>query len=108
MFRLFLPTIIRELHSLTKVTLVIFVYDGNGMMAACRLMYTMFLDMALPGVLRPLQDLQRTKDMGKMLSKTRFFWSVVLSSLMMVVAVTKTSQHIAWLYQYSLTLQSCA
>jgi len=30
MFRLFLPTIIRELRSLTKVTLVIFVYDGNG------------------------------------------------------------------------------
>ena len=35
MFRLFLPTIIRELRSLTKVTLVIYVYDVNGMMAAC-------------------------------------------------------------------------
>ena len=35
MFRLFIPNIIRELRSLTKVTLVIFVYDGNGMMAAC-------------------------------------------------------------------------
>jgi len=33
MFRLFLPTIVRELRSLTKVTLVIYVYDGNGMMA---------------------------------------------------------------------------
>ena len=33
---------------MTKVTLVIFVYDGNGMMAACRLMYAMFLDMVLP------------------------------------------------------------
>jgi len=32
---LFLPTIIRELRSLTKVTLVIYVYDVNGMMAAC-------------------------------------------------------------------------
>ena len=48
MFRLFLPPIIRELRSLTKVTLVIFVYDGNGMMAACRLLYAMFLDMVLP------------------------------------------------------------
>ena len=48
MFRLFLPTIIRELRSLTKVTLVIHVYDGNGMMAACRLMYAMVLDMVLP------------------------------------------------------------
>jgi len=48
MFRLFLPTIIRELRSLTKVTLVIYVYDGNGMMAECRLMYAMFLDMLLP------------------------------------------------------------
>ena len=34
MFRLFLPTIIREMRSLTKVTLVIYVYDVNGMMAA--------------------------------------------------------------------------
>jgi len=34
MFRLFLPTIIRELRSLTKVILVIYVYDVNGMMAA--------------------------------------------------------------------------
>jgi len=48
MFRLFLPTIIRELRSLTKVTLVIYIYNGNGMMAACRLMYAMFLDMVLP------------------------------------------------------------
>ena len=48
MFRLFLPTIMRELRSLTKVTLVIYVYDGNGMMAACRLIYAMFLDMVLP------------------------------------------------------------
>jgi len=29
MFRLFLPTIIRELRSLTKVILVIYVYDVN-------------------------------------------------------------------------------
>jgi len=35
MFRLFLPTIIRELRNLTKVILVIYVYDVNGMMAAC-------------------------------------------------------------------------
>ena len=35
MFRLFLPTIIGELRSLTKVTLVMYVYDVNGMMAAC-------------------------------------------------------------------------
>ena len=48
MFRLFLPTIIRELSSLTKVTLVIYVYDGNGMMAACLLLYAMFLDTVLP------------------------------------------------------------
>jgi len=48
MFRLFLPAIIRELRSLTKVILVIYVYDVNGMMAACRLMYTMVLDMVLP------------------------------------------------------------
>ena len=48
MFRLCLPTIIRELRSLTKVTLVIYIYNGNGMMAACRLMYTMVLDMVLP------------------------------------------------------------
>ena len=33
---------------MTKVTLVIHVYDGNGMMAACRLMYAMVLDMVLP------------------------------------------------------------
>jgi len=48
MFRLFLPTIIRELRSLIKVTLVIYVYDVNGMMAACRLLYTMVLDVVLP------------------------------------------------------------
>jgi len=48
MFQLFLPTIIRELRSLTKVTIVIFVYDGNGIMTACRLMYVMFLDTVLP------------------------------------------------------------
>jgi len=48
MFRLFLPTIIRELRSLTKVILVIYVYDVNGMMAACRLLYTMVLDVVLP------------------------------------------------------------
>jgi len=48
MFQLFLPTIIRELRSLTKVTLVIYVYDVNGMMAACRLLYTMVLDVVLP------------------------------------------------------------
>jgi len=47
MFRLFLPTIIRDLRSLTKVTLVIYVYDVNGMMAACRLMYAMVLVMVL-------------------------------------------------------------
>ena len=35
MFRFFLPTVIRELRSLTKVILVIYVYDVNGMMAAC-------------------------------------------------------------------------
>jgi len=29
MFRLFLPTIIRELRSFTKVILVIYVYDGR-------------------------------------------------------------------------------
>jgi len=49
MFRLFLPTIIRELRSWTKVTLVIFVYDGNGMMAACRLMYAMLPVFPVPG-----------------------------------------------------------
>jgi len=48
MFRLFLPTIIRELCSLTKVIPVIYVYDVNGMMAACRLLYTMVLDVVLP------------------------------------------------------------
>ena len=48
MFQLFLPTIIRQLRSLTKVTLVIYVYDVNGMMAACRLLYTMVLDVVLP------------------------------------------------------------
>jgi len=48
MFRLFIPTIIRELRSLTKVTLVIFVYDGNGMMAACRLIYAMWCCLSSP------------------------------------------------------------
>jgi len=48
MFRLCLPTIIRELRSLTKVTLVIYIYDVKGMMAACRVLYTMVLDMVLP------------------------------------------------------------
>jgi len=49
MFQSFLPTIIRELRSLTKViTLVINIYDGYVMMAACLLMYAMFLDMVLP------------------------------------------------------------
>ena len=33
---------------MTKVTLVTYVYDVNGMMAACRLMYTVVLDMVLP------------------------------------------------------------
>jgi len=47
MFRLFLPTVIRELRSLTKVILVIYVYDVNGMVAACRLLYTMVLDVVL-------------------------------------------------------------
>jgi len=62
MFRLFLPTIIRELRSLTKVTLVIYVYDGNGMMAACLLLYMMVCDMVLP--VFPV-SLQLTKDTGK-------------------------------------------
>ena len=34
MFRLFHPAIIRELRSLTEVTLVIYAYDGNGMIVA--------------------------------------------------------------------------
>jgi len=52
---------------LTKVTLVIFVHDGNGMMAACLLMYAMFLDMVLPvfPVSFVLCPLQRTKDEGQ-------------------------------------------
>jgi len=70
MFRLFFPTIIRKLRSLTKVTLVIYVYDVNGMMAACHLLYMMVLDMVLPVfpvsfVSCEASHLQLTKDTGR-------------------------------------------
>jgi len=45
MFRLLLPTIIREPQGSTKVTYVFYIYGGNGMVTACRFMYPMFLDM---------------------------------------------------------------
>ena len=45
MFRLLLPTIIREPQSSTKVTNVFHIYGGNGMVTACLFMYPMFLDM---------------------------------------------------------------
>ena len=45
---------------MTKVTLVIYVYDVNGMMAACRLMYTMVLDKVL--TVFPVSFVELTKD----------------------------------------------
>jgi len=46
MFRLFLPTIIRELLSSTKVTCALLIYGGDGVVAACLFMYPMFLGMS--------------------------------------------------------------
>ena len=49
MFRLLLPTIIREPLGSTKVTCVFYIYSENGMVTACRFMYPMFLaDLADP------------------------------------------------------------
>jgi len=45
MFRLLLPTIIREPQGSTKVTYVFYIYGENGMVTACRFMYPMFLVM---------------------------------------------------------------
>ena len=45
MFRLLLPTIIREPQRSTKVTYVFYIYGKNGMVTACRFMYPMVLDM---------------------------------------------------------------
>jgi len=46
MFRLLLPTIIREPQGSTKVTYVFCIYGENGMVTtACRFMYPMVLDM---------------------------------------------------------------
>jgi len=45
MFRLLLPTIIREPQGSTKVTYVFYFYGENGMVTACCFMYPMFLDM---------------------------------------------------------------
>jgi len=48
MFRLLLPTIIREPQGSTEVTYVFYIYCENGMVTACRFMYPMFLDMLYP------------------------------------------------------------
>jgi len=42
MFRLLLPTIIREPQGSTKVTYVFYICGENGMVTACRFMYPMF------------------------------------------------------------------
>jgi len=57
MFRLLLPTIIREPQGSTKVTYVFYIYGGNGMVTACRFMYPMF-GYVIPGPPLVYQDLQ--------------------------------------------------